>query len=63
MKIPGLTLGAVLEDKAAIWHAAKRRARRGIRVVCLECDKHFTTANMLPDCPKCGGSDIEPEEL
>ncbi|KKK97281.1 hypothetical protein LCGC14_2654320 [marine sediment metagenome] len=28
-------------------------------VECLECGKKFTTASMLPACPKCGGSDIE----
>jgi DNA polymerase II large subunit len=30
-----------------------------IAVECLECGKKFSTASMLPSCPKCGGSDIE----
>ena len=29
-------------------------------VVCLECGKKFQTASLLPRCPKCHGSDIEP---
>lgn len=28
-------------------------------VVCLECGKKFTTSSMLPECPECGGSDID----
>jgi Zn finger protein HypA/HybF involved in hydrogenase expression len=33
---------------------------KGIKVVCLECDKKFTTTkNALPECPKCGGTDID----
>lgn len=63
MAIPKLILGAVLEDKGLIYEAAKRRAKRSIRVVCLECGKHFSTINRLPDCPKCNGCDIEPEGL
>lgn len=30
-----------------------------IQVQCLECGKKFKTANMLPTCPKCKGSDID----
>jgi len=30
-----------------------------IKVKCLECGKTFKTASILPECPKCGGSDIE----
>jgi len=33
-----------------------------IKVVCLECGKKFQTASMLPTCPKCKGSDIEPAD-
>jgi Zn finger protein HypA/HybF involved in hydrogenase expression len=32
-----------------------------LAVKCMECGKKFKTASMLPDCPKCGGSDIEPD--
>jgi predicted nucleic acid-binding Zn-ribbon protein len=32
----------------------------GFAVICLECGKRFTTRSMLPTCPRCGGSDIEP---
>ncbi|HVI07002.1 MAG TPA: hypothetical protein VND65_01785 [Candidatus Binatia bacterium] len=31
-----------------------------IKMVCLECETKFSSANLLPNCPKCGGSDIEP---
>lgn len=30
-----------------------------MRVECLECGKKFSTRSMLPECPKCGGTDIE----
>lgn len=33
-----------------------------IRVECLECGRKFATTSMLPTCPACGGSDIEPED-
>jgi Zn finger protein HypA/HybF involved in hydrogenase expression len=32
-------------------------------VICMECGKRFLTARMLPTCPKCHGSDIEPAEV
>lgn len=31
-------------------------------VTCQECGKKFKTRSMLPDCPKCGGSDIDLSE-
>lgn len=31
-----------------------------IAVICRECGKRFSTKSMLPSCPKCHGSDIEP---
>jgi DNA polymerase II large subunit len=30
-----------------------------IPVICLECGKKFKTTKVIPDCPKCGGSDID----
>ena len=30
-----------------------------IKVQCLECGKRFSTRSMLPECPKCGGGDID----
>ena len=33
-----------------------------IKVVCLECSKKFATSKIIPECPKCGGSDIEPRD-
>lgn len=33
-----------------------------IIVECLECGKKFKTSSLLPVCPMCGGSDIEPAE-
>ena len=36
-----------------------KTGRVRIRVVCLECGRKFSTHSMLPECPKCGGSDIE----
>ena len=37
------------------WH-------RRILVQCMECGKRFRTSNLLPQCPKCNGADIEPAE-
>ena len=34
-----------------------------IRVVCLECGKKFTIVSTAdPQCPKCGGVDLELQE-
>ncbi len=35
-----------------------------IKVVCLECGKKFQVGpnNVCPECPKCGGGDVEPRE-
>ena len=33
-----------------------------IKVVCMECGKKFTTKKVIPECPKCGGVDIEVRE-
>jgi Zn finger protein HypA/HybF involved in hydrogenase expression len=30
-----------------------------IKVICLECGKKFRTKKVIPECPKCGGSDID----
>ena len=30
-----------------------------IKVVCLECGKKFQTTKVIPECPKCGGVDID----
>lgn len=30
-----------------------------IKVVCMECGKKFQTTKVIPECPKCGGADIE----
>ena len=38
--------------------AASRKAA-SLRVECMECGKRFRTASMLPECPKCGGTDID----
>lgn len=32
--------------------------RRALRVVCLECNKLFTTATSSPQCPRCNSADI-----
>lgn len=34
-----------------------------MRVACLECQKKFRTTKDIPECPRCGGSDIELDEL
>lgn len=34
--------------------------RRTMKVQCLECSMKFSTGSMVPSCPGCGGSDIEP---
>lgn len=33
--------------------------REKIAVECLECGRKFKTASFVPECPKCGGSDID----
>jgi Zn finger protein HypA/HybF involved in hydrogenase expression len=30
-----------------------------LKVVCLECRHRFQTTNDLPECPRCGGTDID----
>ena len=37
--------------------------RLKVKVECLECGETFATSNNLPECPKCGGSDVEPTEI
>jgi len=31
-----------------------------IPVICNECNNKFKTSKLIPECPKCGGVDIEP---
>ncbi len=38
---------------------AKKKVRVKFKVVCLECGKKFATSGFDPECPKCGGVDIE----
>jgi len=33
--------------------------KRSMHLVCLECGKQFTSKSTLPECPQCGGSDID----
>lgn len=44
-------------------HRARRRAETladpRYRVVCLECHCRFRAASALPECPRCGGVDVE----
>ncbi len=37
-------------------------ASPAIKVVCLECGKRFATRKDIPECPKCGGVDIDVAE-
>lgn len=30
-----------------------------IKVQCQECGKRFATSHVMPECPKCGGVDID----
>lgn len=32
------------------------------RVECMECGKRWSTTNTVPQCPKCGGVDVELDE-
>lgn len=32
---------------------------KSIPVICLECSRKFHTRSYLPECPGCGGSDVE----
>lgn len=36
-----------------------------IKVVCLECGKKFAVGpnNLIPECPKCGGVDVDVRDL
>ena len=34
-----------------------------IAVQCLECGRKFRTSSMLPECPKCGGSDVDVADI
>jgi DNA polymerase II large subunit len=36
------------------------KVKFSVEVQCNECGKKFTTRNICPTCPKCGGSDAEP---
>ena len=48
--------------RAYYWGVVNQRTEGDmdrIKVRCLECGKRFTTRSMLPECPKCGGGDIE----
>ncbi len=42
--------------------ASQIKTALSMRVQCMECGKKFRTSSMLPTCPKCHGSDIEPDE-
>lgn len=33
-----------------------------MRLVCLECSTKFKSANQIPECPGCGGTDVELQE-
>ena len=30
-----------------------------LKVICCECRRAFQTTNPAPECPRCGGTDIE----
>ena len=52
-------------DPAAEGEAAGRRqseALVGTPVECMECGRRVKTRSYIPECPKCGGSDIEVRE-
>lgn len=36
-----------------------RRPKARIPVICMDCSKKFQTTKDIPECPKCGGTDIE----
>lgn len=38
---------------------AKTKKNVAVKVQCMECGKKFSTRKFLPECPKCGGSDID----
>lgn len=46
---------------AAMNHARAEKAQR-VNVVCMECGKKWATSNLIPECPKCGGVDVEPRD-
>lgn len=35
------------------------RGGSALKLQCLECSRKFTSRNSLPECPGCGGSDID----
>lgn len=38
-----------------------RKGEKVMNVECMECRKKFRTKKILPECPNCGGSDIDLE--
>lgn len=30
-----------------------------LKLICMECGSRFRSANQIPTCPGCGGSDVE----
>lgn len=41
-----------------IHHAPMPRHHR-VKVICLECGIKSSTSSAIPECPGCGGSDLE----
>lgn len=33
--------------------------RHTMKVVCVECNKKFSTTKSIPECPRCHGTDVE----
>jgi Zn finger protein HypA/HybF involved in hydrogenase expression len=46
----------------ATYVRARNVASKRFPVVCLECGKKFLTARVIPECPRCGGVDVELRE-
>lgn len=40
----------------------KSAVLRFIKVQCMECGKKFQTTKIVPECPKCGGVDVDVRE-
>ena len=53
-------LREVFKSADLSYHAPLPEPKRGrIKVVCLECNRKFSSSSFIPSCPGCGGSDIE----
>lgn len=52
-------LTLTMNDLARGSNCARHPGRERVLVLCLECGKRFRTVSLMPECPMCGGSDVD----